>query len=72
MQSKTTHETLLEKVFLRQFTATNNGTLADADPAWNTANTENDSETKLEGEEPTLHRMTKVHNCSGCGRATTI
>jgi len=62
MQSKTTGETLLEKVVVRQFAQANNRILAGADPELDTMNTENDSEMKKEVEETTLHRMAKVHN----------
>jgi len=61
-QSKTTGETLHERVVVRQFARANNGILAGSDPALDTMNTENDSEMKKEAEEKKLHRMAKVHN----------
>jgi len=61
-QSKTTGETLREKVFLRQFARANTGILAGTDPELDTTNTENDSEMKKEAEERKLHRMAKVHD----------
>jgi len=45
-QSKTTGETLREKVVVRQFTRANNGILAGTDPELDNTNTENDSEMK--------------------------
>jgi len=59
--SKTTGETLREKVVVRQFAWANNGMLAGTDPELDTTNTENDSEMKKEAEERKLHRMAKVH-----------
>jgi hypothetical protein len=61
-QSKTTGETLREKVVVRQFARTNNGIFAGTDPELDDANTENDSEMKKEAEERKLHRMAKVHD----------
>jgi len=61
-QSKTTGETLREKVVLRQFARANDGILAGTDPELDTMNTENDSEMKKEAEEKKLHRMAKVHD----------
>jgi len=61
-QSKTTGETLREKVVVRQFARANNGILAGTDPELDTTNTENDSEMKTEAEERKLHRMAKVHD----------
>jgi hypothetical protein len=61
-QSKTTGETLREKVVVRQFARANNGILAGTDPELETMNTENDSEMKKEAEEKKLHRMAKVHD----------
>jgi hypothetical protein len=61
-QSKTTGETLREKVVVRQFARANNGILAGTDPELDTMNTENDSEMKKEAEERKLHRMAKVHD----------
>jgi hypothetical protein len=61
-QSKTTGETLCEKVILRQFARANNGILAGTDPELDTTNTENDLEMKKEAEEGKLRRMAKVHD----------
>jgi len=61
-QSKTTGETLREKVVVRQFARANNGVLAGTDPELDTMNTENDSEMKKEVEERKLHGMAKVHD----------
>jgi len=61
-QSKTTGETLHEKVIVRRYARTNNGILASADPELDTMNTENDTEMKKEAEERKLHRMAKVHD----------
>jgi hypothetical protein len=61
-QSKTTGETLRDKVVVRQFARANNGILAGTDPELDTMNTENDSEMKEEAEERKLHRMAKVHD----------
>jgi len=64
-QSKTTHETLSEKVVIRQFARAHTGVLAGANPEVDTTSTENDSEMMNEAEERKLHRMAKVHNFSG-------
>jgi len=61
-QSKTTGETLLEKVVVRQFARTNNGIMAGTDPELDTTNIENDSKMMIEAEDRKLHRMAKVHN----------
>jgi hypothetical protein len=61
-QSKTTGETLREKVIVRQFARANNGILAGTDPELHTTNTENDSEMKKEAEERKWYRMAKVHD----------
>jgi len=61
-QSKTTGETLCEKVVVRQFARANNGILAGTDPELVTTNTENDPEMKNAAEERKLHRMAKVHD----------
>jgi len=61
-QSKTTGETLREKVIVTQFARANNGNLAGTDPELDTLNTENNSEMKKEAEERKLHRMAKVHD----------
>jgi hypothetical protein len=63
-QSKTTVETLREKVVIRQFARANNRILAVTDPELDTTNTENDSEIKKEAEKRKLHRMAKVHDFS--------
>jgi len=60
-QSKTTGETLREKVVVRQFARANNGILAGTDRELDTPHTENDSEMKKEAAERKLHRMAKVH-----------
>jgi len=61
-QSKTTDETLREKVFVRQLDRANNGVLAGTDPELDNANTESNSEKKKAAEELKLHRMAKVHH----------
>jgi len=61
-QSKTTGETLREKVVTRQFARANNGIFAGTEPELDTTNTENDLEMKKEVEERKLHRMAKVHD----------
>jgi len=61
-QSKTTGETVREKVIVRPFTRANNGILAGTDRQFDTPHTENDSEMKKEAEERKLHRMAKVHD----------
>jgi len=61
-QSKTTGETLREKVIVRKFARANNGILARTDPALDTLNTENNSEMKKEEEERKLHRMANIHH----------
>jgi len=61
-QSKTTGETLREKVVVRKFNGTNNGILAGDDPALDTTYTENDSEMQKEVDERNLHRIAKVHD----------
>jgi hypothetical protein len=61
-QSKTTGETLCEKVVVWQVARANNGIVVGADRQLDTMNTENDSEMKKEAEERTLHRMAKVHD----------
>jgi len=61
-QSKTTGETLHDKVIVRQFAWANNGILAGNNPGSNTMITENASEMKKEAEERILHRMAKVHD----------
>jgi len=61
-QSKTTGDTLHEKVVVRQFARANNGILAGAHPELDTMTTENDSELKKDAEERTLHRMARIHD----------
>jgi len=61
-QSKTTGETLREKVVGRQFAWGNDVIWAGADPELDTMNPENDSEIQKEAEERKLHRMAKVYN----------
>ena len=61
-QSKTTGETLCEKVIIKQFAWANNRILAGDDPVLDTTNTENHLEMKTEVEERKLHRLAKVHN----------
>jgi len=61
-QSKTTGETLLEKVIERQLARSTNGIVAGDNLVWDMTNTENDSEMKKEVEEMILHRMAKVHD----------
>jgi len=60
--SKTTGETLLEKVFLRRFARAHTGNLAGTDPELDTTNTENNSEMKKEAEEWKSHRLANVHD----------
>jgi hypothetical protein len=61
-QSKTTGETLREKVVVRQFPRANNRILAVTDPELHTTNTENNSEMKKVVEERKFHRMAKIHD----------
>jgi len=61
-QSKTTGETLRERVIVRQFARANNVILAGIGSEWDTMNKENDSEMKKEAEERKFHRMAKVHD----------
>ena len=61
-QSKTTGETLAEKVVLRPFAQATNEILAGADPQLDTTTTENDSEFKNNAEERKLHRIATVYN----------
>jgi len=61
-QSKTTGETLREKVVVRQYACANNGILAGNDPVLDRSETDNDLELKREVEERKLHRMAKVHD----------
>jgi len=61
-QSKTTGETLLEKVVARRFAWDNNGILAGYCAVLDTAETENELELNNEVEERKLHRIAKVHD----------
>jgi len=61
-QSKTTGETLPEKVVVMQFARGNNGIFAGTERELDTPHRENDPEMKNEAEERQLHRMAKVHN----------
>jgi len=61
-QSKTTGETLREKVVVRLVARPNIRIVAGTDPELISRNTENDSEMQKEAEERNLHRMAKVHN----------
>jgi len=61
-QSKTTGETLREKVVVRQYGRANNGILAGDDPVLDRSESDNDLELKREAEEKKLHRMAKVHD----------
>jgi len=61
-QSKTTGETLHEKVIVRQFARANKRILAGTDPELGTPNTENNSQMKKEAEKRKLHRIAKVHD----------
>jgi len=60
-QSKTTGETLHERVIVSQFPQANNGFLACDDPTLDTTKSENHMEMKRELEERNLHTMAKVH-----------
>jgi len=61
-QSKTTGETLREKVVVRQFARANNRILAGTDPELDNSNKENKSEIKKQADERKLHRIAKVHD----------
>jgi hypothetical protein len=61
-QSKTTGETLREKVVVRQFARANCGSLAGDNAVLNPDSTDNDMEMKREAEGRKLHRMAKVHD----------
>jgi len=61
-QSKTTGETLREKVVVRQFARANRGLLAGEDPVLDPNSTDNDMELKREAEEKKLQRMAKFHD----------
>jgi len=60
--SKTTGETLREKVVVRQYARANNGILAADDPVLDRSETDNDLELTREAEDRKLHRMAKVHD----------
>jgi hypothetical protein len=62
-ESKTTGETLRQKVVVREFTRANTGTLVGDNPSSDARNTENNSEMKKQVEERKLHSMAKVHDC---------
>jgi len=61
-ESKTTRETIREKVIVRQSTRGNSMILQGDDPGFHTTNTENDSEIWEEAAKWQLHRMAKVNN----------
>jgi len=61
-QSKSTGETLREKVLVRQFTQANIGLLAGNHPALDTTSADNDIEMQGEAEEKKLHWMAKVYD----------
>jgi len=61
-QSKTTGETLREKIVVRQYARANNGILAGNDPVLDKSESDNHLELKREAEEKKLHRMAKVHD----------
>jgi hypothetical protein len=61
-QSKTTGETLHEKIVVRQFARANSGLLAGDDAVLDPDSTDNDMEMKREAEEKKWHRMAKVHD----------
>jgi len=61
-QSKTTGDTLREKVFVRQFARANPGILAGDNLESDTTITENNSEMKKEAEDRKLHRTAKVQD----------
>jgi hypothetical protein len=61
-QSKTTGETLREKVVVRQFSRANCGLLVGDNPVLDSDSTDYDMEMKRGAEEKKLHRMAKVHD----------
>jgi hypothetical protein len=61
-QSKTSVQTLWEKVVVRQFAPANNEIVAGSYPELDNRNTENDSQMKHEAKDRKLHRMAKVHH----------
>jgi hypothetical protein len=64
-QSKSTAETLHQKVVVRQFAQANIGILASAYQALDTVNTESNSEMKQDVEDSKFQRMAKVNDCLG-------
>jgi hypothetical protein len=61
-QSRTTGETLCEKLVVRQFPRANTGLLAGDDPVLVPDSTDNNIELKREVEEKKSHRVVKVHD----------
>jgi hypothetical protein len=61
-QSRTTGETLCEKLVVRQFPHANTGLLAGDDPVLVPDSTDNNIELKREVEEKKSHRVAKVHD----------
>jgi hypothetical protein len=61
-QSKTTGETVREKVVVWLFARVKNGILAGSDRELDLTNTENDSEMKKEADKRKLCRMAKVYD----------
>jgi len=61
-ESKTTGETVREKVVVRQFARAKNRILAGTDRELDTPHTENDLEVKKDAEARKLHRMAMVHD----------
>jgi len=61
-QSKTTGETLCEKVVVRLFARANSRLLAGDNAVLDSDSTDNDMEMKREAEEKKLHRMAKVYD----------
>jgi len=61
-QSKTTGETVHDKLAVRQFAQTNSGLLAGDDRVLHPDSTYNDKEVKKEAEDKRLHRMAKVRD----------
>ena len=61
-QSRTTGDTLRNKVIVRQFARPNHRLLAGNDPVLDSSSTDNGMEMKRAAEEKKLHRMAKVLN----------
>ena len=59
-QSKTTGESLREKVVVRQFAQANNGLLAGDNPELDPTSADNNMEMKREAEQKKLHQIAKV------------